>query len=146
MTDQLIDHLWVPRALMCPSGAVSLNLSQNAATHWVSIASEDSVHYILTKVFFCVSSLIARVCMCSFTLILSQSNCKVIWSPCWEKHFVQGLGHIQGHFSQLPLPPNSGWGTETEMSFCQLWLSGWYYQWSLYHISNPVCHAVVLDE
>lgn len=52
MTDQLMDHLWVARALTCLSVAVNLNLSENAAAHWASIASVDSVHYILTKVVF----------------------------------------------------------------------------------------------
>lgn len=63
MTDQLMDHLGVPSALICPFVAVNLNLSQNAATHWASIASVDSVHDILTKkyFFFCVSNLIVKV-------------------------------------------------------------------------------------
>lgn len=52
-----MDHLWVLRALICLCVAVNLNFSQNAVTHWASIASVDSD--ILTKVFFCVSNLIA---------------------------------------------------------------------------------------
>lgn len=35
-----------------PYVAVNLNLSQNAATHWASIASVDSVHHILTNLVF----------------------------------------------------------------------------------------------
>lgn len=54
MADQLMDHLWVPSALMCPYVAVNLNLSQNAATHWASIASVNSVHDILAKMLFFV--------------------------------------------------------------------------------------------
>lgn len=38
MSDRLMDHLWVPRALVIPSAAVNLNFSQNAATHWTSSA------------------------------------------------------------------------------------------------------------
>lgn len=69
MTDRLMDHLWVPRALMIPSAAVNLSLSQNAATHWTSSAWMYSVDYILITMVFCVNNLIARV---SFPCLLSD--------------------------------------------------------------------------
>lgn len=37
MTDQLMDHLWVPRALTCLCVAVNLNLSQNGPPQPVQI-------------------------------------------------------------------------------------------------------------
>lgn len=58
MTDRLMDRLWVPKALMNPSAAVNISLSQNAATHWTSSAWMYSVDYILIALFFCEDKLL----------------------------------------------------------------------------------------
>lgn len=81
MTDRLMDHLWVPRALSKPSAAINLSLSQNAATHWTSSAWMYSVDYILIAVFSCENNLIARV---SFLWVLSDGS----WS---HQQFVTKL-------------------------------------------------------
>lgn len=58
MTDRLMDRLWVPKALMNPSAAVNISLSQHAATHWTSSAWMYSVDYVLIALFFCEDKLL----------------------------------------------------------------------------------------
>lgn len=69
MTGGLMDHSWDPEALMIPSAALSLNLSQNAATHWTTSVWIYSVDSILTTVLFSVNNVIAPV---SFLYLLSD--------------------------------------------------------------------------